>query len=274
MKVSIVTISYNQAQYVEETLLSILRQDFGNIEYIVVDAGSTDGSREIIEKHRSRIAKVIFEPDEGPADGLNKGLQIATGDIYGFVNADDKLLPGSVSAVVRAFTKHVSTDIVYGHGYIIDAENKVIRKLYSDPYNLRRLTYGCVTFIQPSVFFRREAFCSVGGFNKLNSTCWDGEIMIDFGVHGMKFILIDEFLSAFRVHPLSFGSSGVGSPYRLALREDVERIFRKGVGRNRVWYDPLIKTVCRIEKWMLNPRGFFYNVGRVIKLSSEKPLVE
>ena len=105
MKVSIVTISYNQCEFLEQALVSVLDQDYHNIEYIVIDAGSTDGSREIIQKHHHRIDKVIFEEDEGPADGLNKGFSIASGHIYGFLNSDDFLLPGVISKVVDTFKK-------------------------------------------------------------------------------------------------------------------------------------------------------------------------
>jgi len=88
MRVSIVTISYNQARFLEQAIRSVINQDYPDIEYIVVDPGSTDGSRGIIEKYQNRIDKIIFDPDEGPADGLNKGFAHATGDIFGFINAD------------------------------------------------------------------------------------------------------------------------------------------------------------------------------------------
>jgi len=95
MKFSIVTISYNQAQFLEKAILSVLNQEGVGLEYIVVDPGSTDGSREIIERYRDRFGHVVFEKDHGPADGLNKGFQYATGDVYGYLNSDDVLLPGT-----------------------------------------------------------------------------------------------------------------------------------------------------------------------------------
>ena len=96
-RVSIVTISYNQAQFLERTILSVLDQDYPEIEYIVVDPGSTDGSREIIERYGSRISKVILRPDRGAADGLNSGFAEASGQILGFLNSDDTLLPGATA---------------------------------------------------------------------------------------------------------------------------------------------------------------------------------
>ena len=87
MKFSVVTISFNQRQYLDEALCSVLTQDYPAIEYIVVDPGSTDGSRELIESFANRLARVVFEPDQGAADGLNKGFQHASGDIFGFLNS-------------------------------------------------------------------------------------------------------------------------------------------------------------------------------------------
>src|ERR1039458_1375445 len=96
-RVSIVTISFNQAEFIERTILSVLTQDYLDIEYIVVDPGSTDGSRDIIERYRSRISKIILRPDRGAADGLNNGFAEATGEIFGFLNSDDLLRPGARS---------------------------------------------------------------------------------------------------------------------------------------------------------------------------------
>jgi len=257
MRVSVVTISYNQARYIEETILSVIQQDYANLEYIVVDAGSTDNSRDIIEKYNDRIDKIIFEPDVGPADGLNKGFRAATGEIFGFVNADDKLLPGAVSRVVSAFGQERFPDVVYGNGYKIDSEGGIVKEIHSDPFNVRRYAYGCVTFIQPSVFVRRDAFFAVGAFNPLNRTCWDGELLFNLALAKKSFVLLDEFLSCFRVHSSSI--SGTGSLNYL-YEKDRERFFRKAVGRDRLWYDVLLKRAFRIEKWTLNPAGLVSNL--------------
>jgi glycosyltransferase involved in cell wall biosynthesis len=100
----------------------VLAQDYPAIEYIVVDPGSTDGSRELIESFASRLAAVLFEPDQGAADGLNKGFQRASGDIFGFLNSDDVLLPGAMKSVSQAFEQNPDCDIVMGNGFIIDAQ--------------------------------------------------------------------------------------------------------------------------------------------------------
>src|ERR1700761_7428026 len=113
MKVSIVTISFNQGAFLESAIRSVLEQDYGDIEYIVVDPGSTDGSREILERYRDRITKLILDPDDGPADGLNHGLAAATGEIFAYINADDMLLPGAVREAIGAFAKYPGADVIY-----------------------------------------------------------------------------------------------------------------------------------------------------------------
>lgn len=124
MKISIVTISFNQTCFLEEAICSVLEQGYPNVEYIVVDPGSTDGSREIIERYSDRIDKVIFEPDEGPADGLNKGFAHASGDVFGFLNSDDVLEPGALSGAARYFEARPEVDVVSGHSWIIDEEGR------------------------------------------------------------------------------------------------------------------------------------------------------
>src|SRR5271170_7307769 len=102
-RVSIVTVSFNQASFLERAIRSVLEQDYPDIEYIVVDPGSTDGSRDIIDRYRSQISKIILEPDTGPANGLNKGFAAASGNIFGYINADDAYLPGAIAKAVSAF---------------------------------------------------------------------------------------------------------------------------------------------------------------------------
>src|SRR4029077_1447448 len=114
-RVSIVTISFNQGKFLERAIRSVLEQDYEDIEYIVVDPGSTDRSREIIERYRSRISRVILDPDKGPADGLNKGFAVASGDIYGYINADDAYLPGAITKAIASFQARPQADVIYAH---------------------------------------------------------------------------------------------------------------------------------------------------------------
>ncbi len=157
MRVSIVTISFNQARLLPRAIESVLAQDHRDLEYIVVDPGSTDGSREIIERYRPHLARVVLEPDEGPADGLNIALTLASGDVFARVNADDALLPGAIPGAVRLLAADPSLDLVYGQGYTVDEEERVLHHFRSHPFNALRYVYGGVNVMQQATFARRRA---------------------------------------------------------------------------------------------------------------------
>ena len=120
MKVSIVTISFNQEEFLEDAIRSVLNQDYHDIEYIVVDPGSTDGSRNIIEKYHDKINHIVYEKDDGASHGLNIGFSYATGEVYGFLNADDILFNHAVSDFVKALQQR-DVDVVSGHGFFINS---------------------------------------------------------------------------------------------------------------------------------------------------------
>lgn len=224
MKFSIVTTSFNQAAFLERAIASVLTQDYPEIEYIVVDAGSTDGSREIIEKYREQIDLIIFEPDDGPADGLNKGFQRASGDIFGCLNSDDLLLPKAVSQIAQAFRKTPDTSVVSGHGTVIDADGRVLKSMYSHRFDLRAYAYGACILVQPATFFRKEPFFQVGGFNPINRVCWDGELWVDLALNGARFSRIHSYLASFRIHGNSINGS---RDYQMKLQKQHARICQK-----------------------------------------------
>ncbi len=257
-KVSIVTISFNQVEFLERTIRSVVDQDYPDIEYIVVDPGSTDGSRDIIECYKSRIARVIYEPDRGPADGLNKGFACATGDIFAFLNSDDVLLPGAVRSAV-SFLESNSVAVVSGHAIAIDAEDRKLRTAYSEPFSLKMFAYGACVLVQPSTFFRREVFERVQGFNVENKAIWDGELWVDMALSGARFALADEVWSGYRLHSQSITSS---HKLRQLREENNRRMFRKILGRDSRGADRLVRNACRVRKHLRNPRALYERIVR------------
>lgn len=257
MKISLVTISFNQAPYLEQALLSVLDQDYPELEYIVVDPGSTDGSRDIIARHRDRITKAIFEPDKGPSDGLNKGFAAASGGIFGYLNSDDMLLPGALARVADAFRKYPDADLVYGHGYVIDRAGQIVRRCRSDRFSLRRSAYGNSVIMQQAAFWRREAFAAVGGFNGQNRLSWDGEFWIDLALAGKRFRRMDEYWASFRTHDESithnFHSGRAYTPFGREQR----RLQEKALQRPRGPGDDLRGAVTRVEKWLVDPKNLW-----------------
>jgi glycosyltransferase involved in cell wall biosynthesis len=260
MKISIVTISLNQGEFLEQAIRSVIDQDHEDLEYILVDAGSNDNSRKIIERYTKRIDKVIFEPDEGPADGLNKGFQYATGEVCGYLNADDLYIPGVFTKVAKIFADDPQLDMVCGAGFIIDETNNKIYPIYSDSFNLRRYTYGAVSVVQQSTFFKRQALLEVGGFNKGNLTCWDGELILDMALRGKRFKAVKEYWSCFRLHQSSISGSGARNDIYF---QDLDRFFQRVYGRRKTRGDHLLAQVFRLEKFFLNPITIRTFLGRL-----------
>ena len=252
MRVSVVTVSFNQARFLERAIRSVLGQDHGDLEYIVVDPGSTDGSREVIERWRGRLAKVLLEPDRGAPDGLNKGFAAATGEIFAYLNADDALLPGALRAAVAAFERHPEADVVVGHGYVVDAEGAVIRRFRSAPFSLWRFAHGAAVVMQQSTFFRASAFRATGGFNAGNRTSWDAELLLDMALAGARVRIVEGYWSLFTLHPDSISGSRRRADESLANHR---RYFRKIRGRERRPSDRAFFALARIWRWLLDPRG-------------------
>ena len=259
MKVSIVTISFNQAQFLEQAIRSVIDQDYPDVEYIVVDPGSTDCSLEIIDRYRDKIDKVILEPDNGPADGLNKGFDCAQGEVYGFLNADDVLAPGAIKQVVCFIADHPEIDVVSGHCWIIDAKGNIKRRFYSDRYSLMMARYGASILAQPSTFFRADVYRLAGGFNTANRSNWDGELFVDMALAGVRFAVAPMFLSKYRVHSTSITGTGKLHIMHEAHRK---RMFEKIARRPQSWADNFVALVARFVRKLLNPRDTIERIRR------------
>lgn len=263
MRVTIVTISFNQSEYLERALQSVLTQSYPDIEYIVVDPGSTDGSRDIIERYRDRLAAVLLEPDSGPPEGLNRGFSLASGEIFGYLNSDDMLLPETVANAVHAFQRNPRADVVYGHGYVIGADDVVLRPFHSRRFTLWRYVYDAADVMQPATFVRRTAFEAAGGFNPDNRVMWDAELLIDLARAGSRFVRVDEDWALFRLHGASISGSGGGEPdpkraakegrFADEIQENRERLFEKAIGRPRRRRDRLVRTAARAIGWATDP---------------------
>jgi glycosyltransferase involved in cell wall biosynthesis len=160
--VSIVTPSYNQVGYLEQTLQSVLNQDYPHIEYIVIDGGSTDGSIEIIDRYANQLAYWVSEPDEGQTDAINKGFKYAHGDILAWLNSDDLYRPGAVAEAVEFFRDHPEAGMVYGDADYINDSGEVIGQFPAAQTDYKRLRRGYVHIPQQASFFRARLWQMVG----------------------------------------------------------------------------------------------------------------
>jgi glycosyltransferase involved in cell wall biosynthesis len=171
--VSIVTPSYNQGRYIEETIHSVLNQNYPKLEYIVVDGGSSDHTVEILKKYEGRLTW-ISEKDRGQADAINKGFRMAKGEIVAWLNSDDTYLPGAVPQAVRYFEAHPEVGMLYGEGYHIDEDGDLIERYYTEPFDYQRLSEVCF-ICQPTVFLRAEVIRAVGPLDITLDYCMDYE---------------------------------------------------------------------------------------------------
>lgn len=251
MTLSIVTISFNQGEFLREAVNSVLSQNVG-CEYIVVDPGSTDGSRDLLNEYRRHLTALLTGPDEGPADGLNKGFAMATGQFFGYINADDFYLPGTLESAAKTLTT-APVDVVYGDGWFVDAQGRRVRHVTSTNFSPRRYAYGGTTVLQQATFLRADAFRRVKGFNARNRVSWDGELLVDIGLRGGRFGHVAADWGAFRIHPASITGSG-----RLAVEyeETERRLFQKIQGRKRSKLDELVGVpAARVAKYLDSPHS-------------------
>ncbi len=195
--VSIVTPSFNMEGYLPQTIESVLSQDYPNIEYIVTDGGSTDGTLEILKSYGDRL-QYFSAPDKGPSDAVHKGFQQARGEIFAWMGADDIYLPGAVRAGVEALLARPEIDVVYGEGNWIDDQGAVISRYPTLPFDPKDLEWDCF-ICQPASFIRASAYRRCGLDPDVNFS-FDYDLWIRMAKQGIRFEMIPQYLAGSRMH--------------------------------------------------------------------------
>jgi glycosyltransferase involved in cell wall biosynthesis len=199
MRVSIVTPSYNQAQFLERTIQSVLQQTYADIEYIVIDGGSTDGSKAIIERYADRITYWVSEKDKGQTDAINKGFAQATGEVLAWLNSDDTMEPDAVKRAVEELKRHPEVGMVYGHGFFIDGEDKKIGDFPSAQTNYAKLRQAYVHICQQASFWRAELWNKVGPLDDSIYFAMDYDLWLRLAKEA-PLLFINEHWANFRLH--------------------------------------------------------------------------
>ena len=197
--VSIITPSYNQARYLEQTMLSVLEQDYARIEYWVIDGGSDDGSQEIIQSYADRLAGWVSEKDNGQADGVNKGLAKATGEIIGWLNSDDLYYPGAIRAAVEAFKQHPEASFVFSDVESIDENGQPFHLMRYGDWKLPDLMTSHIIG-QPGVFMRREVLEQAGYLDLSYNYLLDVQLWIRMAAIAEPFYVPGAVWAAARMH--------------------------------------------------------------------------
>jgi glycosyltransferase involved in cell wall biosynthesis len=199
-KITIITPSYQQASFLERTIRSVLDQNYPFLEYMVIDGASTDGSVGVIKRFEDRIAWWVSEKDNGQSDAINKGLARATGDIVGWINSDDTMAPGSLHAIGSYYAAHPDCEFLYGHTNLIDADDRVIRRLIAVPANAHDLiTYNRNLFSQPGTTWKRSLMEKTGPLDQSLHYTMD----CDFYIRAAKVArlhMIPRHLANLRIH--------------------------------------------------------------------------
>jgi glycosyltransferase involved in cell wall biosynthesis len=207
--VSIVTPSYNQARFLEETIRSVLDQDYPRLEYLVVDGGSDDGSVDVIERYADRLAWWTSEPDAGQAAALNKGFARAGGEILGWLSSDDTLLPGAVSRVVAELERDADAQLVYGEALFVDERGQELFPLPPRPFDVAAMVRACANHVvQPGSLFRRRALELAGPLDEDAHYLFDFQFALRLWQAGGKAASVPDRLATYRVHADSKSGGG------------------------------------------------------------------
>ena len=252
-RISIVTPSLNQGQYLEQTIRSVLNQQYPNLEYIVIDGGSTDNSGQILEKYRPLLARCIVEPDRGQGDALAKGFALAEGDIFCWLCSDDMLKPGVLWLAAGAFQNNPSLDLLYGDTEYLYADGTIRQKprLF---YDFDVMLYAFNLVPQPSAFFSRRAYVRAGGVDPSMNYAMDYDLFLRMGREA-KVAFIPLTLSSYRLH---------GGSKTVSQAKHFSREWKKA--REKVLGRPL--TLLDRGKW------YVYTAKVVWKFFAERGLLK
>lgn len=197
-KISIVTPSYNQGKFIEETIRSVLLQGYPSVEYTIIDGGSTDNSVEIIKKYQKWLTYWVSEPDKGQSHAINKGFEKATGEIYAWLNSDDTYMPWAVETAVKYLTENSDVDMIFGDCDIVDEHSHKTGRYPAAEFNLVDLVRGINMIPQPTVFLRRRVIDNVGYLDTNLHLAMDYDFWLRVALRS-RIVYVPQLLANFRL---------------------------------------------------------------------------
>lgn len=238
MKVSIITTCYNRAATIRGAVESVLAQDYPDIEYIIVDGASTDGTVEILREYEGRVARIVSEPDRGMYEAINKGIRMATGEVVGLLHSDDFFYDNHVVSRIVDRLQATGADFLYGNGLFVNAGNtdKVVRNWVGGAYRTWKVRHGWLP-LHPTCYIRREAMERRGLYNETYKIAADSDFLFRYLLGGdLTVTYLDEYIVRMRMGGLSTDSE----KRKLMWKEDIRMYRSHG-------FNP---TVTKIEKMM------------------------
>lgn len=242
--ITIVMPSFNQAPYIEESIRSVLDQGYSNLELIIIDGGSDDGTPTLIKRFDAEVAYWQTQPDRGQSHALRQGFARATGDLMGWLNSDDVLLSGALSTIAQLWLRRPDADVFGGNNVVLNQRGQVSRCKHHPSAAPWFSTFGLQTVLQPGSFFTRRAYESVGGIREELRYVMDTDLYLRLFAAGWRYAHVDKWLAGFRLHPRSktIGeAAGVRQEYAMARRSTWSQYVRSPIacatGRPayRVW---------------------------------------
>lgn len=231
MRVSIITASYNRVSTIRDTIESVLEQDYPDIEYIIVDGASNDGTLDVINEYHPRISTIISEPDSGMYEAINKGISISTGDVVGLLHSDDILYAKDTITRIVERIQTTGADFLYGDGLFVDAENtnKVIRNWIAGNYRLWKVRHGWLP-LHPACYIRRNVMLRRGLYNETYRIAADSDFLFRYLLGGeLTVTYLHEYIVRMRMGGLSTDSSR-----RREMWDEDIRMYRSH-GMNPIW---------------------------------------
>lgn len=248
MKVSIITVAFNAEKTIEDTIKSVLSQDYDNLEYIVIDGNSSDGTLQVVNQYKSGIQTIISEPDKGIYDGMNKGVNYATGDIIGILNADDFYTHGEVISKIVAQVQKDNADAIYANLKYVDAEDttKIKRKWVSGAFKRKKFLNGWMP-PHPTFFLKKEKYDQFGGYSTELKSAADYELMLRMLYKNeVKTTYLNDFIISMRVGGVSNSS--------VKNRVNANKEDRKAWEMNKLkpkFYTIFVKPIRKLGQFIL-----------------------
>ena len=248
-KISIITICLNSEKTIEQTIQSIINQKYLNLEYLIIDGGSTDGTLKIIEKYQHNIDYLVSEKDKGISDAFNKGIKRANGDLIGIVSADDYLPEGSLETIAETWKDNQDVDVIYGNSIVFGLGSK--KRFVVKPDKDFRAIWKRQPFKHSAMYITRKAYLKFGMYDIKYHLAMDYELTLRYYLKGARVICIDKVVGAFRV-------GGINNQYFMKTIAEVRDIsIYHGYSRTKAYLWFFIKSIrCYIRSQLYKLRLF------------------